>query len=93
MVPARSRLRRDVHRGRGLGEAVRLAQAGADHDTQLRALPPTAAEDIGLVGSLDTVRTRLTAFAESGLGELVVVPATSGDPGARRTLTALAPFR
>ena len=36
---------------------------------------------------------RLEAYAATGLEEVVLVPATAGDPGGERTLTALASFR
>jgi alkanesulfonate monooxygenase SsuD/methylene tetrahydromethanopterin reductase-like flavin-dependent oxidoreductase (luciferase family) len=74
----------------GLGDAVRLAQAGADRDQLLAALPTDAADRIGLVGDQDTVNKRLAAYADSGLDEVVLVPATDGDPGGERTLKALA---
>jgi alkanesulfonate monooxygenase SsuD/methylene tetrahydromethanopterin reductase-like flavin-dependent oxidoreductase (luciferase family) len=77
----------------GLGGAVRLARSGADPDTLTDALPPDAAEKFGLVGDIDTVTERLAAYADAGLDEIVVVPATAGDPGAERTLTALARLR
>jgi probable F420-dependent oxidoreductase len=74
----------------GLGDAVRMALAGATRDELLAAVPPEAAGRIGLVGDLDTVRDRLDAYAAAGLDEVVLVPATAGDPGGERTLTALA---
>ncbi|MQA98320.1 MAG: LLM class F420-dependent oxidoreductase [Streptosporangiales bacterium] len=74
----------------GLGEAVGLAAAGAPMDERRRAMPPDAGRAIGLVGDEATVRTRLAAYADAGLDELVVVPATAGDPGGERSLTALA---
>lgn len=74
----------------GLGEAVRLAHAGADREQLRAALPESAAARIGLVGDIGTVRARLLAYAGAGLDEIVLVPATRGDPGAERTLTALA---
>jgi probable F420-dependent oxidoreductase len=74
----------------GLGDAVQMAMAGADRDELLAAVPPAAADRIGLVGDLDTVRDRLDAYAAAGLDEVVLVPATAGDPGGERTLTALA---
>jgi alkanesulfonate monooxygenase SsuD/methylene tetrahydromethanopterin reductase-like flavin-dependent oxidoreductase (luciferase family) len=77
----------------GLGDAVRLAQEGADREQLAAALPPEAAGQIGLVGSADTVGERLAAYADAGLDEVVLVPATSGDPGGERTLTALAAQR
>jgi probable F420-dependent oxidoreductase len=77
----------------GFGEAVQAANAGASPAEQLHALPPDAASRIGLVGNVDTVRARLEAYAAAGLDEVVLVPATAGDPGGERTLTALASFR
>jgi probable F420-dependent oxidoreductase len=74
----------------GLADAVQMASAGADREELLAALPPDAAERVGLVGDLDTVRERLDAYAAAGLDEVVLVPATAGDPGGERTLTALA---
>jgi probable F420-dependent oxidoreductase len=77
----------------GFGEAVQAAGAGATRAEQLRALPSDAARRIGLVGDVDTVRARLDAYAAAGLDEVVLVPATAGDPGGERTLTALASLR
>lgn len=73
----------------GLGEAVRLAAAGAPPEERRRAMPPDAGRAIGLVGDEETVRSRLAAYAEAGLDELVAVPATAGDPGGERSLTVL----
>ena len=75
----------------GLGDAVVLAGAGAGHDTLLAALPAEAVDRIGLVGDVTEVNRRLAAYADAGLDEIVLVPATDGDPGGERTLTALAP--
>lgn len=77
----------------GFGEAVRAAAAGAGPAELLDALPADAASRIGLVGDVDTVRARLQAYADAGLDEVVLVPATAGDPGGERTLTALARFQ
>ena len=49
-----------------------------------------AAVSVGLVGD---VGVRLEAYAAAGLDEVVLVPATAGDPGGERTLTALARLR
>ncbi|MFJ4789340.1 LLM class F420-dependent oxidoreductase [Streptomyces sp. NPDC088794] len=75
----------------GFGEAVMLAATGADRETLLRALPPRAAATLGLIGDLDAVRARIHAYAEAGLDEIALVPATAGDPAGERTLTALRP--
>ncbi|MFF3847690.1 LLM class F420-dependent oxidoreductase [Streptomyces sp. NPDC002328] len=81
----------DVFVEAGFGEAVELAASGADRATLVRALPAAAAATVGLIGDPDTVRSRITAYAEAGLDEIALVPATAGDPAGERTLTALAP--
>ena len=73
----------------GFGEAVEMAHAGAGHEDLLSALPSEAAATVGLVGDADAINQRLEAYA-AALDELVLVPATAGDPGGERTLTALA---
>jgi probable F420-dependent oxidoreductase len=77
----------------GFGTAVAAAGAGAGSAELLDALPADAANRIGLVGDVDTVGARLQAYADAGLDEIVLVPATAGDPAGERTLTALAQFR
>lgn len=68
-----------------------LAGAGADTGGLLRALPVEAAAAVGPVGGHDAVGARLGDYAAAGLDEVALVPATAGDPGGERTLTALAP--
>ncbi|MCZ4507106.1 LLM class F420-dependent oxidoreductase [Streptomyces sp. ActVer] len=80
----------DVFTAAGFGEAVDLARSDATPDTLLTALPPEAAHTLALLGDASTVRARLDAYAEAGLDEIAVVPATAGDPAGERTLTALA---
>jgi probable F420-dependent oxidoreductase len=82
---------RDMFETAGFGEAVRRAAGGADSDALVRALPAAAARMVGLVGDVDAVRARVEAYAEAGLDEIALVPATAGDPGGERTLSALAP--
>jgi probable F420-dependent oxidoreductase len=77
----------------GFGAAVEAAQAGVSGEELLKALPADAASRIGLVGDADTVGARLEAYAAAGLDEVVLVPATAGDPGGERTLTALVRHR
>lgn len=74
----------------GFGEAVQRAAAGAARDDVVAALPPDAAGTVGLVGEPAAVRARLAVYADAGLDEVAIVPATAGDPGGERTLTALA---
>lgn len=76
----------------GFGGAVEMAHAGAGREELLRALPAEAAATIGLVGAADEIGSRLAAYA-GGLDELVLAPATAGDPAGERTLTALAGLR
>jgi probable F420-dependent oxidoreductase len=79
----------EVFTAAGFGKAVELARAGAGRDDLLSALPPEAAATVGLVGDARAVSERLEAYA-AALDEVVLVPATAGDPGGERTLTALA---
>ncbi|MGW3987909.1 LLM class F420-dependent oxidoreductase [Streptomyces sp. NPDC004830] len=75
----------------GFAEVVELAVKGADRDTLVQALPPEAAATVALVGDAAAVRARIDAYAEAGLDEIALVPATAGDPAGERTLTALSP--
>ncbi|MFI7404646.1 LLM class F420-dependent oxidoreductase [Streptomyces sp. NPDC049541] len=79
----------DVFTAAGFGEAVQLAATGAGPDVLVRALPPAAAGTVGLVGDADAVRARVDAYAEAGLDEIALVPATAGDPAGERTLRVL----
>ncbi|KUO16299.1 LLM class F420-dependent oxidoreductase [Streptomyces dysideae] len=81
----------DMFEAAGFGEAVELARTGADPDVLVRALPPEAAGVVGLVGDVEAVRARVEDYAAAGLDEIALVPATVGDPGGERTLTALRP--
>jgi probable F420-dependent oxidoreductase len=74
----------------GFGKAVELAAAGAGVKEILTALPLDAARTVGLVGDAEAVRARIAEYAAAGLDEIALVPATAGDPGGERTLTALA---
>ncbi|GHF81319.1 LLM class F420-dependent oxidoreductase [Streptomyces griseosporeus] len=80
----------DMFRAAGFGEAVDLATAGAERDALIEALPAEAAARVGLVGDPKTIQARIDAYAEAGLEEIALVPATAGDPGGTRTLTVLA---
>jgi probable F420-dependent oxidoreductase len=73
----------------GFGRAVEAAREGAQAEVVLAALPREAAATVGLVGDAPTVSARLDDYAEA-LDEVVLVPATAGDLGGERTLTALA---
>jgi probable F420-dependent oxidoreductase len=73
----------------GLGDAVEMARHGAEPKELLTALPFDVAGRVGLVGTADEVRARLREYADAGVDEVAVVPATGGDPGGERTLTAI----
>ncbi|MCO6011588.1 LLM class F420-dependent oxidoreductase [Actinoallomurus purpureus] len=73
----------------GLGDAVALARGGAEPRELLTALPFDVAGLVGLVGTADEVRSRLREYADAGVDEVAVAPATGGDPGGERTLTAI----
>jgi probable F420-dependent oxidoreductase len=74
----------------GFTRAVELAANGADADQQVEALGPAAAPMLGLVGDAAGIRRRLDAYADAGLDEVALFPATVDDPAGERTLTALA---
>jgi probable F420-dependent oxidoreductase len=84
---------REVFERAGFGAAIALAERGAEPDDVLQALPEYAAQTVGLVGDLDTIRARLAEYADAGLDEVAILPATAGDPAGERTLSALAPLR
>lgn len=83
----------DMFTDAGFGDAVAAASHGASTGELLRMLPPEAAGMVGLVGDVGTVGARLEAYAAAGLDEIAVYPATAGDWGGERTLTALAELR
>lgn len=80
---------REMFQAAGFDEAVRKAASGAGDDELVDALPAESAGLVGLAGSVEAIRERLVAYAAAGLDEVAVVPATAGDPGGERTLTAL----
>jgi probable F420-dependent oxidoreductase len=73
----------------GFGELVAAAKA-APSVREVRAMIPERllVESLGF-GTLTDIRARLDAYRELG-AEIALVPATTIDPGARRTLAALA---
>ena len=73
----------------GFGKAVARAEAGAELDELIEALPDSAPETVGLVGEASDVRDRLDAYAAAGLDEVAIVPVTVGDPNGERTLRAV----
>lgn len=74
----------------GFGTAVDMARAGVSRGELLAALPSEAVATVGLVGDAEAVRARMGEYASAGLDEIAILPATAGDVGGERTLTALA---
>lgn len=72
----------------GFPDVVALARSGAGAGEVLGAIPDGLVEAVAAVGDAETCRRRL---AELPVDDVVVVPATAGDPGGKRTLEALAP--
>jgi probable F420-dependent oxidoreductase len=73
----------------GFGELVEAARSGTHPGELLERVPPELPRAIGLVGDAAEARRRADAYLEAGVDELVLVPATAGDPGGERTLRAL----
>jgi alkanesulfonate monooxygenase SsuD/methylene tetrahydromethanopterin reductase-like flavin-dependent oxidoreductase (luciferase family) len=74
----------------GFGEVVAMARAGAHPKQLLEAIPDELVRRLAMVGTAEEVGRRLAEYAAAGIDEVAVVPATAGDPGGRRTLTAIA---
>lgn len=75
----------------GYAETVAACDARTPAHELLAALPIAAIEKFALVGGEAAIRERIAAYADAGVDEIVVVPATAGDPGGERTLRTLAP--
>lgn len=73
----------------GFGELVTAARAGVVPSELLRRTPRELVEAVAAVGTIAECRRSLAAYTTAGVDELVVVPATAGDPAGERTLTAL----
>jgi probable F420-dependent oxidoreductase len=73
----------------GLADLVAAAKAGAPVSDLARLVTPRHLESVAALGSKQEVIERLARYEEAG-AEVMVVPITAGDPGALRTLQALA---
>lgn len=73
----------------GFDRAVEVARSGAHPREVLAATPAELVHAVGIVGDAATCAARLAEHAAAA-DEVVVVPATAGDPAGRRTLEALA---
>lgn len=75
----------------GFGEIVDFARTRPHPRELLAAMPEELLPAVGLIGSVADVRSRIDDYHAAGADEVCIVPATAGDDGALRTLTALAP--
>lgn len=74
----------------GFGDVVDFARTGAAPRDVLARVPAELPAAIGVVGDATTCRRRVDEFRAAGADDVVIVPATAGDPGGRRTLETLA---
>jgi hypothetical protein len=72
----------------GFERVVDLARSGARAAEVLAAVPTEMVGAIAAIGDAETCRRRLDEYP---VDDVVVVPATAGDPGGKRTLEALRP--
>ncbi|MFF5209483.1 LLM class F420-dependent oxidoreductase [Streptosporangium sp. NPDC000396] len=75
----------------GFGDVVEFARTRPHPRELLAAIPEGLLESVALLGDVDAIRERLAAYAEAGVDEVALVPAsTDADPGGVATLKALA---
>lgn len=72
----------------GFADVVDRARSGIGAGEVLASIPDALVEAIAVVGDADTCRRRLRDWPAD---DVVIVPATAGDPGGQRTLQALRP--
>jgi probable F420-dependent oxidoreductase len=77
----------------GFAEIVAFARTRPHPREVLAAMPTELAASVGLVGTVDEVRSRILAYMDAGVDEICIVPGTVGDDAGERTLRALAPVQ
>jgi probable F420-dependent oxidoreductase len=77
----------------GFGDLVERARAGETPATLAGAIGEDVVAAVGAVGSAAEVADRIARLRTAGVSEIVLAPVTADDPGARRTLHALAAAR
>lgn len=81
----------DMFRAEGFGELVDFARTRPHPRELLAAVPVDAIAAVGLLGSPSEIAAKAREYAEAGVDELAIVPATSDeDPGGAKTLAAVA---
>ncbi len=73
----------------GFEDLVTLARSRPHPKEVLAAMPDELAAAVGLVGDAATVQARIEEYRAAGADEICIVPATAGDSGGERTLTAV----
>ncbi len=74
----------------GFADLVDFARTRPHPRDLLAAMPDALVSTIGLVGSMPQIEARMAEYRAAGADEICLVPATAGDPGGVRALTALA---
>lgn len=75
----------------GFAELVDRASRGAHPRDLLAEVPVELLDTVCLLGDRAACLRRMAAYAQAGVDEVVVVPATAGDDGGARTLGNLRP--
>jgi len=74
----------------GFAELVEFARTRPHPKELVAAMPDELLAAIGLVGGEEAIAARRAQYREAGADEVCLVPATAGDPGGIRSLTAMA---
>jgi probable F420-dependent oxidoreductase len=75
----------------GFADLVELARGGVPPGELLERVPGALVDAVAAVGDEAACRRRVEALHAAGVDEVIVVPATAGDPAGADTLAALAP--
>lgn len=75
----------------GFAPVVALARSGARPADVFDAVPRELVDAVAAVGDSAACRARIEDYRSAGAHDIAIVPVTAGDPGGRRTLSALAP--
>ncbi|WIX84617.1 LLM class F420-dependent oxidoreductase [Amycolatopsis sp. DG1A-15b] len=79
----------EMFRAAGFGDLVDFARTRPHPRELLAAVPVEAIATVGLLGSPEDITAKAAEYAEAGIDELAIVPATSDDdPGGAETLAA-----
>jgi probable F420-dependent oxidoreductase len=79
----------DMFTAAGFGDLVAAARGGVHPAQLLEQVPPELPASVGLVGTEGEARSRAAEYADAGVDDIVLVPATAGDGGGARSLETL----